>query len=97
MPMATQAGATPRDLGDEVTAYLLDGDAEPDYWSVFRNALDGTVAVTVDSVPIGGRKVQMQMLGNLAACRTRPTDATDPREPALAETLTTWHHHLAQL
>jgi len=69
--MTQHATTTPRDLGDDVTAFLLDGEAEPQYWSTFRHALDGTVAVTVDTVPIGGRKVQMQMLGNLAASLRR--------------------------
>lgn len=62
---------TDADLGDQVTAYLLDNEIEPGRWSSFRHALDGTVAVTVDTVPIGGRKVQIQMLGNLAAALRR--------------------------
>lgn len=59
------------DLGSQVTAYLLDGKTEPDHWSTFRNVLDDTVAVVIDTVPIGGRKVQIQMLGNLAGALRR--------------------------
>jgi hypothetical protein len=59
--------AAAADLGDEVTAYLLDGETGPRYWSTYRHALDGTVAVVLDAVPIGGRMVQIQMLGQLAA------------------------------
>ena len=71
MPATTSPSQAPPDLGDHVTTYLLDGDAEPGYWSSFRHTLDGTVAVTVDTVPIGGRRVQIQMLGTLAAALRR--------------------------
>lgn len=54
-----------------------------------RYAVHNTGRVVVFSRP--------EFLGFIAACRTRSTDATDPRETALAETLTAWRHHLAQL
>jgi hypothetical protein len=71
VPPTASPSRTAADLGSQVTAYLLDGEREPHGWSAFRNVLDGTVAIVVETVPIGGRQVQIQMLGNLAAALQR--------------------------